>query len=264
MQNFGKIKNAFNNLLAESIIKNNAKGKEIFKKYIKAIKESKLLTAQFLIYNNIENKVDVNSLSANIFISENIKFLNNFKSSDIIKENEKLINLSNDIKNKLDKPYDIKISTLHESLTKLIFTVRSPKTINIITEETINVIWYITSNKPKEIIESADLPPSLFSNLVVDKFNEKYSDLDESDRKALKVILDSDVSGKKELYENLTNECICLIDEHVTDASVIVKEKLLKVKDKLLNEKYGFNEENFINAISKLIDLKKELNNVTN
>ena len=93
MQNFGKIKNVFNNLLIEGIVKKDVASKKLFKKYIKAIKESEILKTQFLVYNNIENKIDADSFSANVFVSENIKLLDKYKTSDILKENLILVKL---------------------------------------------------------------------------------------------------------------------------------------------------------------------------
>ena len=69
MQNFGNIKNIFNNLLAEGLTKKDVKSKKLFQKYIKTIKESEVLKTQFLIYENIENKVDSDVASANLFVS---------------------------------------------------------------------------------------------------------------------------------------------------------------------------------------------------
>ena len=80
MQNFGKIKNAFNDILVESIIEKNIEKRKIAKRFIKAINESKILKAQFLIYNNIENRVDENQFSANLFVTENLNILRKFKT----------------------------------------------------------------------------------------------------------------------------------------------------------------------------------------
>jgi hypothetical protein len=57
MDNFGQIKQAYNLLLAESISVNDSKGKLEFKKYLKTIKENKVLKSQFDIYYTIENAV---------------------------------------------------------------------------------------------------------------------------------------------------------------------------------------------------------------
>src|SRR5882757_8792444 len=90
MQNFGKIKNVFNNLLIEGIITKDASTRKLFKKYIKTIRESDILKTQFFVYSNIENKVDTDPMSISLFVSENIKLLEQFKPTDILKENEKL------------------------------------------------------------------------------------------------------------------------------------------------------------------------------
>ena len=123
MQNFGRIKNTFNGILAESVVTKQDANKQLFKKYVKAIKESKILTLQFLVYNNIENKVDTDSNSANFFVNENLKLLEKFKIEDIIKENAKLVSLDKSVEGKLNETY--KLSELHESLSKLITTKRT-------------------------------------------------------------------------------------------------------------------------------------------
>jgi Arc/MetJ-type ribon-helix-helix transcriptional regulator len=105
-----------------------------------------------------------------------------------------------------------------------------------------------------------DLPQSLLANMMVDKFNDKYSSLDESNRKAVKSILDSNTEEKKEIHEELIRECISLIDAKMTSSDLTAKEKLLKAKDKLLNDKMAvLNEDEFIEKISKIIELKNGL-----
>lgn len=258
MHNFGKIKNAFNTILVESIIKKDKSKREIFKKYVKTIKKSDILKTQFSIYNNIENRIDENFSSANVYISENIKFLGKFKKADIKKENEKLFKISEEISKVIDQDYQH--SKLHESIDKLIFTSLTPKNIDIISEETNKVIDFIKTNKKKEINETLNIPNSLLATLTVDKYNEKYADLDETDKKILKAILDSNSDGKKEIYESTIKECIELVNKQLVESDLELKEKLLNVKDKLINDKNNFNENEFINNVSKLIELKKDLN----
>jgi hypothetical protein len=50
---------------------------------------------------------------------------------------------------------------------------------------------------------------------MVDTYNSRYSDLNESDKKHLKLINSTDIE-KKELYSSLVKECITLIDENKT------------------------------------------------
>ena len=108
MQNFGKIKNAFNDIFAESITDKNVEKRKVVKRFIKAISESKILKAQFLIYNNIEARVDENQFSANLFVTENINLLNKFSKDEIMTENNKLVNMSQMVKERLESEYDKK------------------------------------------------------------------------------------------------------------------------------------------------------------
>lgn len=260
MQNFGKIKNAFNGILVEGMVSKNDDKKNLFKKYIQTIKESKILKTQFLVYSNIENKLESDAMSANLFVSENIKLLEKFKASDIIKENKKLLALSKDIDSKLTESYNDSLSILHESISNIIFVKRTPNNIDEITKNTKNILDYISGNKAKEITEAIDLPLSMVSTLMVDKYNEKYSSLDESEKEILKTLIDSDDIKKKEIYTSTIRECIGLIDEKLKGADLDTKDRLLRVKDKLLNDKQEINE-NFELFISKLVELRTDLKN---
>ena len=257
MQNFGKIKNVFNNLLIEGIVKKDVASKKLFKKYIKAIKESEILKTQFLVYNNIENKIDADSFSANVFVSENIKLLDKYKTSDILKENLILVKLLKESKDKFADDYEL--SNLHESLSALVFTKRTAQNIEKITEEIKNVTKYITTNKAKEVNESIELPVSLLTNLMVDKYNEKYSTLEESEKEILTVLMDSNFENKKNFYSKVVNECVSMVDGLLKESDSESSLKLTKVKDKLLEDVQEIKEEEFLTKISKLIELKNNL-----
>ena len=265
MQNFGKIKNAFNGILAESMFSKDNTNKLLFKKYIKTIKESNILRTQFLIYNNIETKlVGENSsiFATNLYITENIRLLEKYKVSDILKENQKLINLSEIVNNKLTDVYDLRLTSLHESISSLIFTKRSTKSVDIIIENLVNVAEYINSNKAKIISEAIELPSSMLTTMMVDKYNEKYSELDESEKRIIKVLIGSSQEEKATLYTETLRECIDLINTQLSSDTYRGKseifEKLLNVKDKLLNDKSDITED-FEKKISKLFELKSNL-----
>lgn len=258
MQNFGRIKNVFNNLIVENVIKKDENTKKLFKKYLKAIKESEILKTQFLVYNNIENRIDSDSFSANIFISENVKLLEKYKPSDILNENKKLVGLLKGSESKLDELYEL--SELHESLSNLIMTERNAKNIDKITEEIKRVTNYIVSNKPKEVKENIQLPISVLSKIMVEKFNQKYSDLEKEDKEVLKSLIASDFETQKNLYSNITNECLELIENLIKESDTNSKEKLERVKSKLVEDSKEIVKDNFIDKFSKLIELKKNLN----
>jgi hypothetical protein len=260
MQNFGKIKNAFSEILAEGIASNDVAKKKLFKKYIKALKESNILKTQFLVYENIENVIENDQFSANLIVSENISLLNKFNKKNILSENEKLISLSEDVKNRLEESYDEKLSNLHESISNLVFLDKNTKTVNEIAKNIKNVLDYITTNKEKVVTESYDIPNSMLSSILVEKYNERYSELTESTKEALKVLIESTDEEKIEVYNKINRECIDLIDSKLVESDLDTKDRLLKVKDKLLRNTIEINEE-FPKNISKLVELKVTLNN---
>lgn len=362
MKNFGKIKNTFHEILAESLLNKDNKKKSLFKQYLKLIKENKILKTQYLVYENIESKVEDNESKAFQYIQENIELLKQFKKEDILEANEKLIKLIKEDKypqvtpfitprkiNVGDKiqvginsgvdsgnigivvnPREVKTdgtgkpmeilgtykpidwsreivyrdlngrlqsmfknrvtiipndiwekiisdkeniwdnfkrkesnnsNSLYESITNLIFTNKTAKNIDSIIECQSQIVDYIKNNKKKEVVtENKELlPNSLLAKLTTDRFNEKYADLDESDKQLFKTILEGTEESKKELQENTIKECITLIDNQLKESDLEVKEKLLKAKDKLLNMKGTFVNENFLSEISKLTELKKDL-----
>jgi hypothetical protein len=254
MKNFGKIKNAFNELLAEGVVSNNNSNKQLFKKYIKTIKENEILKTQFLVYDNIENKIEENEFKANLFLQENIALFNKYTKEEILEANNKLAEpiLSEQISVSYEN------EKLHEDISNLIFLKKEANNIDAIVEATSSVINYMKSNKAKVVTESIDLPNSMLTSIMVEKYNEKYASLDESDKKVLKSLIESDDEKKKEVYSLIIRECIDLIDGKLNESDLDAKDKLLRVKDKLLNDKQEVNED-FNKNISKLVELKKSL-----
>ena len=253
MQNFGKIKNAFNELLAEGLSTNNPKSKELFKKYIKVIKENKIVKTQFLVVSNIEDKVEPNREKATEFVKENIALFASLNPKIIQEANANLSELIT-----INKDVDYKHKDLHENISKLIFTKRTPKTVDVIVEATSAVVDYIVNNKEKVITEAIELPNSMLMNILVDKYNERYSSLSESEKEILRSLIDSTDETKKEIYSKNLRECIDLVNEKLKSSDSQTKEKLLNVKDRLLNDTSEINEDYFKN-ISKLVELKSSL-----
>ena len=62
----------YNNVLTESIISKNNDKKSLFKKYLKTIKENEVLKLQFMVFTNIENKIEPDKIKAMQFVNENI------------------------------------------------------------------------------------------------------------------------------------------------------------------------------------------------
>jgi len=92
VKNFGKIKNTYNTILVESITSKKDENKSVFKKYIKTIKSDEILKEQFLIFNNIENKVETDRAKATEYVKESIALLSKYPKQSIIESNAKLFN----------------------------------------------------------------------------------------------------------------------------------------------------------------------------
>lgn len=254
-KNFGHIKALYNNVLSESVMSKNNDKKNLFKNYLKTLKENEILKTQFLVYSNIENKVEPNVAKATMFIKESIELFSKFDKKDILESNKKLVLellFEGEIEN--DK------AELHESISTLIFTERTPNNIDTIVEAMDKVVNYVVTNEPKAVNEAIELPTSMMTSMMVEKYNEKYSMLDESQRSVLKVLIESTDEEKQSVYNDMLNECLVLINERLETNDLETKEKLLKVKEKLLNDKQVVNED-FIKNISKLVELRDGLKN---
>lgn len=250
MKNFGKIKNAYNNLLVESIV-NKDKNKKEFNKYIKTLKENKVLETQFFVYNNIENKIENSEFKAAQYVKETISLLDKFSKKELSEANDKLYSLINcgDLSSDKDE--------LYENIHTLIFTEKNIKTVDVIVEATSKVVNYILNNKKSEKGEYLGVSNDLLTNVVVDKFNEEYNELSESEKEVVKVLIESDSKEKEKVYKEIGFECIDLINEKLNESDMDIKEKLLSVKEKILRQ--VFNEETFIKDITKLLELKETL-----
>ena len=252
VKNFGALKDTFNTILAESVITKDADKKKVFKQYVDLLKENEILKTQFMVYTNLESKVEADVAKATQFVKENIDLFSKYSKKAIYEANEKLKSVlpTEEIVDEL--------ATLHENISTLIFTEKNAATIDTIVEATSKVVDHITKNQPKVVNESIELPNSMLTTLMVDKYNEKYSKLDETEKKVLKSLIDANDAKKKDIYNETIRECIDLINEKLNTTDLDAKDKLLRVKDKLLNDKQEVNED-FIKNISKLIELRSNL-----
>lgn len=254
VKNFGKIKNTYNTILVESITSKKDENKLVFKKYIKEIKGDEILKEQFLIFNNIENKIEADRVKAIEYVKESIALLSKYPKQSIIESNTKLFN---DIVFEFDVDYDKK--SLHEAITTLVFTDRKASTLDVILDATDKVVDYIINNKTKKVNEGLDIPNSLLISLSVGNFNEEYKDLSESEKAIVSIMIESTPEEKKKLFKDTNDECLSLINSKLEESEINAKEKLLSVKERLLTQE--FNKDNFINDITKLIELKETLKN---
>lgn len=251
MTNFGHIKDTFNNILSESILTKNNEGKKLFKKYIQVLKEDSSLKREYLIYKNLTTKKFNNESDAKDYIKENIdllinnnpsKGLNKLKSilgdKELVNENDEIYKHLNILRNTKKTP---------NSLEKI------QKSLNFFKERMLKEEIVVESE-----YDTTGVPPSILTKLAVNKFNNKYENITEEEKNIIKNILNGNEEDKKETYTNLKNECIDIIDNRLNENSDLdLKDKLLKVKDKLLRT--SFNEETFSTDIDSIYNLKNSV-----
>ncbi len=254
MENFGNIKDTFKDIVIESVLRKENGGKKLFSKFVKLIKENDTLSDQYLIYKNLQTKKFDDPSEAKDYIKENISLLKSLDKKKLEKGNEKLF--------KLLKGKDIikENNEFYSHIKFLVESTKSPTTIEKI-NDSINHIKRLMLEKDVEIKSEridSELPPSVLTKISVNKFNSKYSNISESEKGIIKTILNGNDETKEETYNTLKRECIDIIDNRLSESSdVDLKDKLLRVKDKLLN--MDFDNENFISDINKVYDLKESV-----
>jgi len=254
MNNFGNIKDTFKNLVIESVIKKNDRGKKLFSKFLKTIKENKTLKDQYLIYNNLQNSKFDDPVQAREFVKENISLLKGLNKSHIAKGNNFFLKLLKG--NTLIKENN----SFYKDVLFLVESKKTPSNIKKINESINNIVRVMLEkeNVDNIVTESIDLPPSVLTKLAVNKFNSRYSNISESEKEIIKTVLNGSNEDKENIFKKLKRECIDTIDNKLNENSDLdLKDKLLKVKDKLLNT--NFSLDNFNSDISKIYDLNESI-----
>lgn len=256
--NFGTIKDIYTKSLIDSYVnESKSDNKKKYKEFIKNISESPVLRTQFIVYKNIENGYFDSEVSAVEYLKENISLFDNFKKKDIIEENKKLFAKA---PFKQDKEYGDK-KTLHESIHNLITLGKKAETINTLHESFEYVKKWLTT--PKKIVESTKkskpVNANKFLEIATKKYNEKYSNISEEEKKVIKTILSNNEKEKIILLTNMIRESIVLINNSLKQFgdNIEIKTKLLEAKDVVYNLEY--NEETFKEDILKIYELKTNL-----
>jgi len=253
MKNFGKLKESFNNILAESIVKKKDEGKKVFQKYMKMLKENEILKSQYIIYDNLENGNFNDSSEALEYVKESIDVLRSYSKEDILKANKELSKL---IVKESSFGGDYTHEELHNNISFLVFTDKKATNINKVNESRSYIKNHLLTDKSEETIsESINLPPSVLTRLSLEKFNRKYENVSESEKKIIKSLINGDENSRETVFNDLVRECIDIIDNKLSESDIELKEKLLNAKDKLLRMK--FDSDTYREDINKVYNLKE-------
>lgn len=257
--NIGKLNAIFlqniNNLLKRK------DGRKLVKEYSSLFTKNKNLLKEYMVFDYIENVKNTENLKA--YITESVSYLDGINKNTLKSLNDKVLNFM--IENKIEQIDEIKNEKLYETIESLIFTNKSIKTINERIDKLNNLINYIKENK--ESIEETENDEFIISEnidailmIAVNNFNKKYEEqLNEEEKNLFKSITSAESEDDKKLmFEENRKGCLTLTNDFLKESiDNITKEKLLNVKESLLEQKY--NNETYIEDILSFIELKKTL-----
>jgi hypothetical protein len=257
--NFGILKASLFHKLTESLDKNDELNSEYIS-FFEVIKSDPVLQVENIIYKNLLNKHISPSSESTIvrYIDENINLFKNFSREDFHKAHAKLEQFKSKV-NPNYQPSNAKIlnaidSLLYESLS---LDINALPNIDALHEAYEIVLEHIKQPKTTETQLSKVKQPlkeSILKN-AINKFNEKYSHLNESDKKLLSVLINPDNKAKKELFESLKNETHEKLMKSLEAASQAVQDRIKNSMAKI--ERMQFNEQNATKDIIRLHNLNK-------
>lgn len=261
--NFGFIKDGLVKSSTSLYLNENRLNNDL-KDFLNVVKSSPILTLEYIIYKNLENKKIKDDLLATRYIDENISLLKKYTKKEIIEENEKISKFITD--NTID---EIK-KNLYEAISFIILENTSDnkyKNVDKLHESFEVVLNFIKMDKDSTINESKSifeeykdklLNLDFVFNSAVKKFNNKYSHLSEGEKRILKILIKENEDDKKILYNDLINESLEKVNNLlVKEDNPEVSNKLEKVKSKLKESVY--NKDSIIDDIIKLNNLKESL-----
>lgn len=258
-KNFGIIHQIFENNAPE--LYNTKKGKKIIASYIKTIKEDKNLLSQYQLYNTLYNTYNLKDSEK--FINEALSITTYIKMNDVLISNQKLIDLIQ--KNHLNEDIKIDENTeeLFESVEFILTNKKSFKTLTNYINATSNIAKFINENKKtsNKIVESSLNVDTVLDNFLTE-MEEKYGEvLTESEKTFVQELIDAKSDSKNEKQKNIFNKCkneaLEVINTVLSEAEGDVKEKLLSIKERVLNRE--FNEKSLVKDVAEMMEIRDTL-----
>jgi len=257
--NFGVIKATFTNYMNES---ENLLAKEMFGKFMNMIKESKVLRTEFEIYKNLESKYIPNENLAIKYIDENIATLSAISvRKKFAQENDKLQSLMEGLEVKVSDRKKELYSHIDTMLSESLADEKSTD-VDTLHESFSFVLEHIKNNKPKLVetnnlgVEFNHAPQEFLIKKAIEKFNNRYSSLTESDRSIFKSIVSNNPSLKQTVFENLKSQTLESLTSLIGESSQMndkINESITKINT------MSFNNETYSSDVISLNELKSSL-----
>lgn len=228
--------------------------KKIAFDFFEVVKNSPVLQLEFKVFSNIEGKHIENELFAKEYVDNNIKLfevytleeieaerakLNNFISEDSIPVDNEKVQLYSAINTLITESLklsdDVNVNDIHESFTYVFNHIKTPKKalLENVETEVIN----------EDVIE-----------IAVEKFNERYTSLNEDDKELLRTLIKSNTKEKKVILESYKTETLSILEGI---DKVNVQDNITKAIQKI--KEMAYSKKTVDDSIIGLHELKKEL-----
>lgn len=225
-------------------------GSEI-SEFINIVSDSEILKKEYDLFESVSNNHIPSEIVASKFLDKSISNFNNYTINEINNEHLKLkkfIDENVEIENKKNIFYKNISDLIYESLK----TNESSNT-NLLYESFTNILNEITTKKHTVEEEKNDnIVNENILNIAINKFNKKYSNLNENDISLLKKIITSDYNEKIEIYEEFKNENLKMLNNLILTESNN-EDKIQKAINNI--DQTLISEENINENIIKLYDL---------
>lgn len=232
MKNYALITEGINNLLVEFYGKKDKKNIKALLTEIKSNKEIKYL---YTIVDNLKNG-EVSPQSVDSFINENIKAAKELDLSIL--------------DNLLDEGV-LRTDSTNEIIDSIGYILFENKTVFNLSEYT-----KAYEEVKTHLIEKNTWKDNLRNELL--KCEADYSTLDSEDKLLFENFFKSNKTEKLKLYKEMKEECLSLISEHIkNETNATTKVNLYETKEVITEMKDD--DENYVQYIAKLHDLKKKL-----
>lgn len=226
MTKFGEIKSKIEDVLIENYRKDDFKS--FLKGFKKHVLSNKRLLEAYYLYDNLSSKNGFSNEVADVYIELSVDRL-----KKIVNEEYKKISELNEWVNKKSKR---DVVNNYKDIDVLVYTNSSVKNLEKLAESSLNIKKLVSNKSDVKETKTVNLPLSSMIKVATNIFNNKYSNITESEKNELNSLLSLD---KKSLKTQINESKETVINK--------LKNSLTESQDKELNDKIQ-------ETINKIID----------
>lgn len=256
-RNFGIIYNVFEQNIDRLLAKNG--GKKVVKEVYDTIKNDKLLSKQFKLYDLFEHCNKVSDIDD--FVNESTKLIESVGKNAVKTANDKIIKIIRE--NMLDEY--VYISESLENLYGAVeYMLTNKKTTNNINEfvNAKNVIKeYVTNEQKKFINEGSETLTTDDFIAEVEEVDKKLSTELTKEEKELLGKFGNDSVDKKALFNKIKSDTLKKLDKVIGDTEGEEKEEWGHVYDKISTKEYSDEMDKNIEHCSEMLEICDTIDN---